>query len=287
MSGQPVAFISYRRSDAALAAQALHAQLRDRFGQSRAFMDVGAISVGDVWPDRLQRALEKATVLIVVIGPGWLTAADRFGRRRLDLPADWVKSEIVMAIKAHTPILPLTVGSASEMPPAEGLPSELLPLLNHQTLRLRDERWDDDVDEVVRTLVKNYGFVASDRRVVLPQPEVQIAPLTEAALGAELLTLPGWEPVESRIPGDHPNNRQELRKAYRFPSFRTAIEFMRAAVDLIQQAQHHPRWENQWRTVTVFLSTWDVGNTVTQLDLDMARRLDALYEERHPKRATR
>ena len=70
MSSQPLAFISYRRSDASPASQALHIQLRDRFGPSRVFMDVGAISVGDQWPDRLQRAVERATVLIAVMGPG-------------------------------------------------------------------------------------------------------------------------------------------------------------------------------------------------------------------------
>jgi len=105
--GTPLAFISYRRADASQAAQGLHVQLRDRFGPSRIFMDVGAISVGDVWPDRLRRALEKATVLLVVIGPGWLTAADRFGRRRLDQPVDWVRSEILYAIESRKRIFPL------------------------------------------------------------------------------------------------------------------------------------------------------------------------------------
>jgi pterin-4a-carbinolamine dehydratase len=278
MSSQPLAFISYRRSDASPASRALHSQLRDRFGPSRVFMDVGAISVGDQWPDRLQRAVDQATVLIAVMGPGWLTAADRFGRRRLDLPTDWVRNEILSAVNAQKPILPLLIGTGCEMPPPEGLPGELQPLLNHQALRLRDERWDDDVDALVSTLVKNYAFVASERRVVLPQPEVQIPPLSEAQLDHELLALPGWEPVESLIPGDYPNARQELRKSYRFSSFKSAIEFMRASVEPIQEAQHHPRWENQWRTVTVFLSTWDVGNKVTRLDTDVARRLDAVYE---------
>jgi pterin-4a-carbinolamine dehydratase len=46
-----------------------------------------------------------------------------------------------------------------------------------------------------------------------------------------------------------------------------------------QKAQHHPRWENQWRTVTVYLSTWDIGYRVSALDIALARTLDALYEE--------
>lgn len=276
--GQPLAFISYRRTDSSLASQALHVQLRERFGPSRVFMDVGSIAVGDRWPDRLRRAVDSATVVLAVIGPGWLKAADPFGRRRLDLPGDWVRMEMLSALGAGKPILPLLVGGGSEMLPAEGLPDELQPLLDRQMMRLRDDRWDDDVDQVVTTLVKEYRFVAGDRRVVLPQPEVQIPALSEAELSAALEDLPGWEPVESFIPGDYPKARQEIRKSYRFPSFKGAIDYMRAAVDPIQELQHHPRWENQWRTVTVCLSTWDVGNRVTQLDVTLAGRLDALYE---------
>lgn len=276
--GQPLAFISYRRSDSSLASQALHIQLRERFGPSRVFMDVGAIAVGDQWADRLRRAINKATVVLAVVGTGWLKAADAFGRRRLDQPNDWVRLEILTALAARTPILPLLIGGGSEMLPAEGLPPELQPLLNVQMLRLREERWDDDVDLVVAALVKDYGFIASDRRVILPQPEIQIPALAEAQLSDALQTLPGWEPVETLVAGDYPNARQELRKAYRFPSFTAAIEFMRAAVDPIQKLQHHPRWENQWRTVTVFLSTWDVGNRITQLDVNLAHQLDAVYQ---------
>ena len=100
-------------------------------------MDVGAISVGDVWPDRLRRALGEATVVVAVIGPSWLTAADRYGRRRLDQADDWVRAEITSALSVGMPILPVLVGSASEMPQAEGLPSELRGILQHQCLRLR------------------------------------------------------------------------------------------------------------------------------------------------------
>ena len=213
--GQPLAFISYRRSDSSLASQALHIQLRERFGPSRVFMDVGAIAVGDQWADRLRRAINKATVVLAVVGTGWLKAADAFGRRRLDQPNDWVRLEILTALAARTPILPLLIGGGSEMLPAEGLPPELQPLLNVQMLRLREERWDDDVDLVVAALVKDYGFIASDRRVILPQPEIQIPALAEAQLSDALQTLPGWEPVETLVAGDYPNARQELRRRQR------------------------------------------------------------------------
>jgi pterin-4a-carbinolamine dehydratase len=58
---------------------------------------------------------------------------------------------------------------------------------------------------------------------------------------------------------------------------------MRAAVEPVQKLQHHPRWENQWRTVTVYLSTWDIGNKITALDIQLARAFDALYDQMHGK----
>jgi pterin-4a-carbinolamine dehydratase len=126
--------------------------------------------------------------------------------------------------------------------------------------------------------IGDHGFVENETRVVMPQPEMKIAPLTEQELDDALRLLHGWEPVESLVPGDYPNARQEIRKVYRFKSFKTAIQFMQAAVQPINAIPHHPRWENQWRTLTVYLTTWDIGNKVTKLDIDLARKLDELYE---------
>ena len=272
------AFINYRRSDAQQAAHGLYAQMRARFGPSHVFMDVNALLPGALWPDRLRRALEEATVLLCIIGPRWLTTADRYGQRRLDKSDDWVRNEIIHALNCQKPIIPILV-AGGEVPPIEGLPTELSELLLHQAVQLRDEKWDQDLNELVRTLESEHGFVDNEKSVVLPQREVRIAPLDEAQLDAALSTLNGWQPVESMVPGDYPNSRQELRKAYRFRSFKAAIQFMGAAVNLINKIPHHPRWENQWRTVTVYFTTWDIGNKISELDIKLARTLDELYQD--------
>lgn len=43
--------------------------------------------------------------------------------------------------------------------------------------------------------------------------------------------------------------------------------------------QHHPRWENIWRTVVIWLSTWDIGHKPSQLDLDLAREVERIYHD--------
>ena len=100
-----LAFISYRRDDSAQISQGLYFQLKARFGSGQLFMDVNSVMVGQPWPARIQTRLQKASVVLAVIGPGWLTAADKFGRRKLDAPTDWVREELSVALSDGIPII--------------------------------------------------------------------------------------------------------------------------------------------------------------------------------------
>jgi pterin-4a-carbinolamine dehydratase len=274
-----LAFISYRRSDLSALIQGLVAQLRARLGYSRVFVDVGSIFAGELWEERLDRAVAEATVVLAVIGPGWLTAADPYGRRRLDQTEDWVRRELVAALSSGKAVIPLLVGGLDDLPPRAALPHDLADLAERQAIRLRDVAWDEDMNELIRVLVHRHGFVENNKRVTLPTPTLRIEPLTLEELRAALCTLPDWEPVESAVPGDYPNSRQEIRRVYAFRSFKAAVRFMQAGVAAVVRMKHHPRWENQWRTVTVHLSTWDIGHRISKLDVELARALDAAYAE--------
>src|SRR5262245_31894201 len=108
-------FINYRRDDSSPAARSLRENLMQAFGAS-VFMDVDEIRVGDTWPVALESALERASVLLVVIGPTWLRMADAYGRRRLDRHDDWVRTEIERSLVRRIPVVPILVGRAA-MPP--------------------------------------------------------------------------------------------------------------------------------------------------------------------------
>jgi pterin-4a-carbinolamine dehydratase len=281
----PLVFVSYRRSDSQQAALGLYVQLRARIGPASVFMDRSGISPGDVWPKRLREVMNQGTVVLALIGSGWLRSADEYGRRRLDMSDDWVRNELLAAIDSGKSIIPILLSPLLEMPAADGLPDGLRPLRAYQAYGLRDDHWDSDLNDLVRLLVDNHGFKEADRKVVLPTPAVSIAALTQTELDEELKLLSGWEPVESLIPGDYPRSRHELRKVYVFGSFRAAVQFMNSAVDNINTLQHHPRWENQWRTVTVYLSTWDIGFRISRLDVDLAKILDSVYAVRRSEKA--
>ena len=231
---------------------------------------------------RLRESIDRASVFLALVGPGWLKSADEYGRRRLDNSTDWVRKELATAIKSGKLIIPILLGPSATMPPAEGLPAALAPLASVQAYSLRDDHWDADLESLVDFIVQNCGFKEVESRVVLPKPEVSPKLLTQSELDQQLASIPGWEQVESLIPGDHPRSRQELRKAYVFKSFRSAVSFMSSAVSPIKELKHHPRWENQWRTVTVYLCTWDIGHRISRLDIDLAKALDSLYAKKKP-----
>ena len=38
-------------------------------------------------------------------------------------------------------------------------------------------------------------------------------------------------------------------------------------------AIHHTRWENIWRTVRVYLTTWDIDHQISDRDIQLAKYL--------------
>src|SRR3954469_10018736 len=83
-------FISYRRQEANYLAGWLHDRLADHFGQARVFLDIDSIKPGLDFTKVIVEAISRSAVLLVLIGPRWLTA-ERNGHRRLHEPDDSVR----------------------------------------------------------------------------------------------------------------------------------------------------------------------------------------------------
>ncbi len=91
-------------------------------------------------------------------------------------------------------------------------------------------------------------------------------------MGSGYLSIPGKEPLKAT----------ELSRVYEFSSFEEAMAFMSEATTHISQVDHHPRWENIWRSVSVWLTTWDIGHKPSMLDIELARYLDQLRGKYSP-----
>ena len=278
-SGKPLVFISYRRADSSAASRWLYDAIQRTFGPDNVFMDTEAIRVAAEWPKAINRGLQQATHLMAVIGPQWLRVTDDYGRRRIDRDDDWVRNEISYALQKRKHILPVIL-SPNGMPRAEALPAEIQKLGYIQPFELRSDRWETDLSLLVRELERQGFERIATTAVRYPTPRVSITEIPQREFASILRSLPGWIEVASPLPGQEPLQQIELCKSFEFESFPEAIEFMRVVSESVVKVQHHPRWENIWRTVTIWLSTWDIGHKPSRLDVDLAREIERIYKAR-------
>jgi len=144
-------FISYRREDSPGHAGRIFDSLRARLGSDVVFMDVHAIEAGVDFAEALEGAVGSCDALLAIIGPGWLSATDADGRRRLDDPQDFVRIEIRGALNRNVRVVLVLVDNA-DLPRQDDLPDELKPLARRNAVAMRDSRWDADIDELARSV---------------------------------------------------------------------------------------------------------------------------------------
>jgi TIR domain len=144
-------FISYRRDDSAGHAGRLADSLEPLLGSGKIFRDVEDIHPGDDFVKAIEQNLQKANVILVVIGKDWLTAKDDLGQLRLNDPKDFVRLEIEIALKHKHQLIPVLVDSAT-MPKPSDLPESIAAIAYRQAMEISDIRWDDDINRLHKVL---------------------------------------------------------------------------------------------------------------------------------------
>ena len=86
--------------------------------------------------------------MIVLIGAAWSSVKDRTGQRRLDLPKDWVRQEIEVALRREIPIIPVRI-QGTPMPSEDELPPSIADLTSFQSAEVTDSRWDFDLSVLI------------------------------------------------------------------------------------------------------------------------------------------
>jgi len=66
-----------------------------------------------------------------------------------------------------------------------------------------------------------------------------------------------------------------LYRHLEFPDFKEAFAFLQKVADLAEQHNHHPRIENEYNKVDLYLTTHEAG-MVTYKDTALAEDIDAL-----------
>jgi pterin-4a-carbinolamine dehydratase len=286
-------FISYRRDYDALRAALLDLVVRGTFNEPSKPPKVSIYRdtsqrLGVTWPKEVRERCGSADIVLVVIGPEWLEARDRFSRRRIDQPDDWVRQEIELA--QNSTVIPIAFEGA-RIPPAEALPPSIAYLAERQGVAVRDQELERDLQPVlleidrrmpnpqVRESVEN---TETGNLLPYPRPPLVIkpAPMSEDDIDLAVRELlRDWQVIESSLPEDPQQVRVELHRTFLFRSFRDVLAFMAEVGDFADKANHHPRWENIFRTLRVYLTTWDIGHRISQLDVQLAQYFDRAYRK--------
>lgn len=149
-------FISYRQADAKAWAIGLRDDLVHSFGDDQVFLDKDTLHAGN-WREQIDRALDRCNVVLIVIGPRWLTIADEQNRPRLSLPDDVHRQEVALALSHHgATVIPVLVDDAA-MPRAEQLPEDLRSLCDQQAYKIGDTKARRQAD--LEVLVQNIQAV--------------------------------------------------------------------------------------------------------------------------------
>jgi 4a-hydroxytetrahydrobiopterin dehydratase len=67
-----------------------------------------------------------------------------------------------------------------------------------------------------------------------------------------------------------------LYRSLSFKTFSEAFAFMTRVALEAEKMDHHPLWTNVYNKVEIWLSTHDAGDTVTEKDRKLAKKIDAL-----------
>ena len=184
-------FISYRREDTIAYAGRLYDRLVARFGAERVFMDIDTLDLGVDFVEELRRTVASCDVLLAVIGRHWLDVKDEDGRRRLDNPEDFVRTEISAALARNVRVIPVLV-NGSTLPRSTDLPEVINGLARRNAIDLPDLHWSQTVTTLIAAL---------EKVVITPgqQPPAQAPPETVMP-PASLPTQPAWHQTLAQAP---------------------------------------------------------------------------------------
>lgn len=85
---------------------------------------------------------------------------------------------------------------------------------------------------------------------------------------------------------DWQETKHGLFKQFNFANFQEAFAFMARVAEIAEERHHHPRWENKWSVVQIWLSTHEADGAITDKDRELAKAIDAVIEPKVSEQTT-
>lgn len=153
-------------------------------------------------------------------------------------------------------------------------------------IKIRQAFYNHDTALLIRQIfaaleikLTNTSFYAA--YPVSPEKPGGSAPLDSGTLAHVISTsLSAWQlrsNIDNSADSEANTHANEIVRTLRFRQFESAIRYMFHVAPACDVAGHHPRWENNWRTLRICLTTWDARQQVTTRDLELARYFDHVY----------
>lgn len=276
-------FVTSRKIDAYDSNQ-LSNYLKREFGEREVFSHIsGADEKVPLMPD-LKKAIEDAQIFFIIIGPTWLHLQDpESGKRKIDLKADPIRNilltifERVNVLESAT-VLPVLVANATQ-PAPKYLDEELQPLFDYPFHHIKNP---EKVGEF--SVIRSVLFGTKLFKSALPPVITPVMTKLPAELGVEeelsfLEEYDQWVIQENLIPNSPNQTMRELYRFYEFLNYEDAFKFMKLVDEHgIRPHNHHPRIQNTYNRVEIWLCTFNIGYQITYRDIRLAKICEAIFE---------
>jgi hypothetical protein len=146
-------FLSYRRADQQGTTGRLFDHLVQAFGRDTIFYDVDKVPHGEDFREFIDKTIRNCRVVLVVMGPAWLTLSDEKGRR-LDQANDPVRIEIETALSRGKKIIPVLIDDA-RMPDEAVLPPTIVRLAPQNAAPLHNNQYfEQDINTLLDDITR-------------------------------------------------------------------------------------------------------------------------------------
>ena len=108
----PIIVISYRRQDSNDIARRIYEQLKANYGEKSVYIDIESIQPSADYRVHIRQTLERALVMLAVIGTQWAACAPTAVSRIFE-PDDPVRDEVESMLANRRAVMPVLVNGAA------------------------------------------------------------------------------------------------------------------------------------------------------------------------------